>query len=269
MEANTKDNNDQISHTKNIIHKINQEDSETYDSSLKTKTDSSTIERLSFNLQKSIGFFQKKIYIEEPEDDDTKNKTRKYSMDEELLIEDFVPKLRPIRIHLVPSKLCLNKKGFKDLKCNKNNKILLESNNYYISCPNSEEESDIYLSPEKPTLKINQNIKKTRNYLQRMKSCNIPKVFSKNSLNNCKKYEKDINYFDNSSNNDSSNYDDNDNFDLYKNDYISWNNKNEINQEKEDEKDEGVKRNNRINSCSILDVLKSKLSFDKLDENLN
>ena len=180
-----------------------------------------------------------------------------------------MPKLRPIRIHLVPSKLCLNKKGFKDLKCNKNNKILLESNNYYISCPNSEEESDIYLSPEKPTLKINQNIKKTRNYLQRMKSCNIPKVFSKNNLNACKKYEKDINFFDNSSNNDSSNYGDNDNFDLYNNDYISWNNKNEINQEKEDEKDEGVKRSNRINSCSILDVLKSKLSFDKLDENLN
>ena len=269
MEANTQNNNDQISHTKNTIHKINQEDSETYDSSLKTKTDSSTIERLSLNLQKSIGFFQKKIYIEEPEDEETKNKTRKYSLDEELLIEDFVPKLRPIRIHLVPSKLCLNKKGFKDLKCNKNNKILLESNNYYISCPNSEEESDIYLSPEKPTLKINQNIKKTRNYLQRMKSCNIPKVFSKNNLNACKKYEKDINFFDNSSNNDSSNYGDNDNFDLYNNDYISWNNKNEINQEKEDEKDEGVKRSNRINSCSILDVLKSKLSFDKLDENLN
>ena len=32
---------------------------------------------------------------------------------------------------------CSNKKGFKDLKCNKDNKILLMSNNYFISCPNS------------------------------------------------------------------------------------------------------------------------------------
>ena len=268
MESSISNNNNKIS-DKNITHKINQEDSETYDSSLKTKTDSFTIENLSRNLQKSIGYFKKNIYIEEPEDEE-KNKTRKYSMEGKLVVEDFVPKLRPIRIHLVPSKLCLYKKGFKDLKCNKNNKILLESNNYYISCPNSEEESDVYLSPEKPTLKINQTIKKTRNYLQKMKSCNIPKVYSKNNLNLCKKYEKDINYFDNISNNDSSNNDDDDNFDLYKNDYISWNIKNEINQEKDDENDEGVKvRNNRINSCSILDVLKSKLNFVQLDENMN
>ena len=269
MESYTPSNNNknQISDKENINHKTYQDDSETYDNSIKTKTDSSLIEHLSRNLQKSICYFPKKIYIEEPEDEETKNKTRKYSMDEELVIEDFVPKLRPIRIHLVPSKLCLNKKGFKDLKCNKNNKILLESNNYYISCPNSEEESDMYLSPEKPTLKINQNIKKTRNYLQKMKSCNILKVYSKNNLNLSKKYEKDINYFDNISNNESSNYEES--FDLYKNDYISWNYKNEEKQEKEDEKEEGVKARNRINSCSILDVLKSKLSFDKLDENMN
>ena len=61
-------------------------------------------------------------------------KKRKYSFEEKLVIKkDFVPQLRPIEIHLVPSKLRLNKKGFKDLKCNKDNKILLMSNNYFIS----------------------------------------------------------------------------------------------------------------------------------------
>ena len=38
MESSISNNNNKIS-DKNITHKINQEDSETYDSSLKTKTD--------------------------------------------------------------------------------------------------------------------------------------------------------------------------------------------------------------------------------------
>ena len=110
-----------------IIHKQYLDDSETYENSLKYKTENSeknnsSIEELNKNLQKSIGFFSKKIFIEKPEPDDKTTKNRKYSMEQHLIIKDFVPQLRPIEIHLVPSKLCLNKKGFRDLKCNKDNK---------------------------------------------------------------------------------------------------------------------------------------------------
>ena len=89
----------------------------------------------------------------------------------EELVKDFVPQLKPIEVHLVPSKLRLNKKGFKDLKCNKDNKILLMSNNYFISCPNSEEEeeeeSEIDFSPQKNNK--NEDIKSTRKNLHKMK----------------------------------------------------------------------------------------------------
>ena len=54
----------------------------------------------------------------------------------------MAPKLKPKKINLVPSKLRLNKKSFKEYKNNK------ETNNYSYSCPNSEEdESDLDYSP--------------------------------------------------------------------------------------------------------------------------
>ena len=121
------------------------DDSETYESSQKCKTDysekKSSFDILTKNFKKSLGFFSKnKLYMEDIDSNINTNLKRKYSLEEKLLLKkDFVPQLKPIEIHLVPSKLRLNKKGFKDLKCNKDNKILLMSNNYFISCPNSEE----------------------------------------------------------------------------------------------------------------------------------
>ena len=118
------------------------DDSETYESSQKCKTDysekKSSFDILTKNFKKSLGFFSKnKLYMEDIDSNINTNLKRKYSLEEKLLLKkDFVPQLKPIEIHLVPSKLRLNKKGFKDLKCNKDNKILLMSNNYFISCPN-------------------------------------------------------------------------------------------------------------------------------------
>ena len=251
------------------IHKQYLDDSETYEYSTKYKTDNSEknnslIEEQNVGLKKSIGFFEKKIYIEKPESDEKITNKRKYSLDEHLTIKDFVPQLRPIGINLVPSKLRLNKKGFKDLKCNKDNKILLMSNNYFISCPNSEEESDICLSPPKTSDK-HADIKNTRKILQKMKSGSLPKVMSRNVIeSNCKLYKDDLKFeFD--SDKDSLEFDDN--LLLYDdNDFINYN-MNSFDVENKNKKinnnGEHVVRNNRINSCSILDVLKNRLSFDE------
>ena len=255
------------------IHKQYLDDSETYEYSTKYKTDNSEknnslIEEQNVGLKKSIGFFEKKIYIEKPESDEKITNKRKYSLDEHLTIKDFVPQLRPIGINLVPSKLRLNKKGFKDLKCNKDNKILLMSNNYFISCPNSEEESDICLSPLRNSpMEKNANIKKTRKFLQKMKSGNLPKVYSRNLIeSNCKIY-KDEMKIDYDSGKDSFVFEDDENLLLYDdNDFINYNmNSFDVeneNKNKKENEDHSV-RNNRINSCSILDVLKNRLSFDE------
>jgi len=102
------------------FHKQFLDDSETYENSLKYKADNS-IDELNKDFKKSIGFFSKKIYLEKPELKEKAASNRKYSMEPHLVIKDFVPQLKPIEIHLVPSKLCLNKKGFRDLRCNKDN----------------------------------------------------------------------------------------------------------------------------------------------------
>ena len=253
-----------------VVHKQYLDDSETYEHSSKYKNDyseknNSSIEELSKGFKKSIGFFPKKIYIEKPEPDEKNMNNRKYSMEEHLIIKDFVPQLKPIEIHLVPSKLRLNKKGFKDLKCNKDNKILLMSKNYFISCPNSEEESDICLSPKSSPIDKNANIKDTRKFLQKMKSGSLPKVMSRNLIeSNCKLYQNDLKIEYDS---DKGSLDLDDNLLLYDdNDFINYNmtsfDAEKDNENKKDNEGEHVVRNNRINSCSILDVLKNRLSFD-------
>ena len=254
------------------------DDSETYESSQKCKTDysekKSSIDNLTKNLKKSLGFFSKNnLYMENIDSNLDNQIKRKYSMEEKLVIKkDFVPQLKPIEIHLVPSKLRLNKKGFKDLKCNKDNKILLMSNNYFISCPNSEEEeeeeSEIYFEPE--INNKNEDIKSTRKNLQKMKSGSLPKVLSRNLIeSNCKMYKEDLKIDYDSDKEDSVdfkddiNYLNNDNLLLYDdNDFINY----KMNQNEEDKKikeGESSVRTNRINSCSILDVLKNRFSFDE------
>ena len=254
------------------------DDSETYESSQKCKTDysekKSSIDNLNKNFKKSLGFFTKKnLYMENIDSNLDNQIKRKYSMEEKLVIKkNFVPQLKPIEIHLVPSKLRLNKKGFKDLKCNKDNKILLMSNNYFISCPNSEEEeeeeSEIDFEPE--TNKKDEDIKSTRKNLQKMKSGNLTKVLSRNLIEpNCKIFKEEMKIDYDSDKDDSFdfkddiNYLNNDNLLLYdENDFINY----KINENEEDKnlkEGEKIVRSNRINSCSILDVLKNRFSFDE------
>ena len=260
------------------IHKQYLDDSETNEKSLTYKNENSeknntSIDEVNKNLKKSIGFFSKKIYIEKPEPEEKKAALRKYSMEQHLVIKDFVPQLKPIEIHLVPSKLRLNQKGFRDLKCNKDNKLLLMSKKYFISCPNSEEESDFCPSPMKySSSEKNTNIKKTRRSLKKMKSGSLPRVLSRNLVeSNCNLYKDDMKIESDSQKEDSF-YLDDENLLLYDdNDFFNYkmnsldkenNNENKKEEEKEKEKEDHVIRNNRINSCSILDVLKNRISFD-------
>ena len=165
----------------------------------------------------------------------------------------------------------LNKKGYKNLKNNK-----LNSNTTFISCPNSEEENDIILSPiNNSPLNNGENIKKTRKMLKKIKSDNIIKIMSRNIIeSNCNIFKDDLKFeFD--SEKDYLDFDDN--ILLYDdNDFINYNmttfdarnsneseNKNNDENIKENEGENNV-RNNRINSCSILDVLKNGISFDEI-----
>ena len=163
----------------------------------------------------------------------------------------FVPKIKPKKIQLVPSKLRLNKKGFKDLKRNKDNKILILSNNYFISCPNSEEEgSDIDFSF--PLINNKNKLTNTRKLMKKTKKENLPRIKSKNLIKNRnKKYKKDMEI-----DNEMNNLDDL--LEIKENDYC--NNNDELNIYEEEEN-----KFERFNSCSILDVLKNKFSLDEID----
>ena len=257
------------------IYKQYLDDSETNEKSLTYKNENSEknnslIEEVNKTFKKSIGFFSKKIYIEKPEPEEKKAALRKYSMEQHLVVKDFVPQLKPIEIHLVPSKLRLNQKGFRDLKCNKDNKLLLMSKKYFISCPNSEEESDFCPSPIKySSMDKNTNIKKTRRSLKKMKSGSLPRVLSRNIVeSNCKIYKDDMKIESSDSQKEDSFYLDDENLLLYDdNDFFNYkinslDKENNKENKKEKEKEEQVIRNNSINSCSILDVLKNRISFD-------
>ena len=155
------------------------------------------------------------------------------------------------------------------------------SNNYFISCPNSEEEeeeeSDIDFSPQKKNK--NEDIKSTRKNLHKMKSGSLPKVLSRNLLETNLKLKEEMKFDYDSDKEDSIdfkdnfNYVDNDKYFLYdENDFTNY----KINEKEEDKKEEDKKeedknvnkgshssvRTNRINSCSILDVLRNRFSFD-------
>ena len=186
-------------------------------------------------------------------------------------IKNFVPQLKPIKIDLVPSKLRLNRIGFKDLKCNKNNKILLYANKYFISCPNIQDEEDneeienLYLSNEINTENKKEDMHQTRKNLLKMKNKNnIPKVCSMNNSHHLKnKFNNDLNIGCSS---------DSDLYDIY--DIDEEINNNSINDNNEDNfKINFVNNNNKLDECdkkrdryyswSILDVLQNKNKFDE------
>lgn len=264
MESGKK-NNDSINLNKNITppFKKYQDDSETCESSYKCVNSSE--KNISPRLKeaedkcfkKSIDYFPKKIYIEEPEYEDSKKYVRKFTIEEELFIKDFVPQLKPIKINLIPSKLCLNKRQFKNLKCNKDNL----SSKYFSSCPNSEKESEIDSSFEK-IITHKPSIKDIRKDLQQVKN-SIPKVLSKNLVSsNCKKFENQI-IFDDFENDLKESIELDSDSNEIKNEIKSFSltpctskkiQTNELNLENV-ENAQGF-RKKRINSWSILDVLK-------------
>ena len=203
-----------------------------------------------------------KIYIEEL--NESEEVQRKYTIENKLEIKDFVPKLKPIEIHLIPSKLRLNKKGIKDYKRNKNNKILLNSKKYFISCPNSEDEESENYSSSKEIIKElcikddlnDSDINLTRRNLQKTKNKNMPKVHSKNEVISKGKYENELN-LDNSSDSDLYDIDEIDNYCL-----LEYDGKEENKKEKKENEEENNNYRDRANSVSILEILRKKSKLD-------
>lgn len=251
---------EQITLNKNKLNK-QYFDSETNESSKKdiNLSQNSSNEK---QFKKSIEFFPKKIYIEEL--NESEEVQRKYTIENKLEIKDFVPKLKPIEIHLIPSKLRLNKKGIKDYKRNKNNKILLNSKKYFISCPNSEDEESENYSSSKEIIKElcikddlnDSDINLTRRNLQKTKNKNMPKVHSKNEVVSKGKYENELN-LDNSSDSDLYDIDEIDNYCL-----LEYDGKEENKKEKKENEEENNNYRDRANSVSILEILRKKSKLD-------
>ena len=203
--------------------------------------------------KKSFDHFPKNMEIEDPNSTIIK---RKYTMEVEnsASIKNFVPRLKPIEIHIIPSKLRLNKKGFKDLKRNKDNKILLNINKYYISCPEDEESDKNFSSKELSPFssKKNENIstekiKFTRKVLEQTKNeNNMHKVNSINSFLRKNKYESELNLGYSSGSN------------LYEIDELD----NDSLAENKEEVESNNNHRNRFNSWSILDILQKKYKLE-------
>ena len=239
---------------------------ETFDSETCENSNSDNIKPKKKFYKRSVDFFPKKMEIDELDDDNTKRRNTIAMCGN---IKNFVPQIKPIKIDLVPSKLRLNKIGFKDLKCNKNNKVLLYANKYFISCPNIQDEEDndeldnlrfygninVNSSSEINTDNKNEDINQTRKNLLKTKNKNIPKVGSVNNPHLKNKFNRELNIGCSS---DSDLYD------------IDESINDSINENLEDnykinfvENDENNKKRDRYNSWTILDVLQKK---NKLDE---
>jgi hypothetical protein len=173
--------------------------------------------------------------------------------------KNFVPKLKPKKIHLVPSKLRLNEKGFKDFKTNKTNKTLILNHNYCISCPNSEEEgSDTYFSSQEIiNRKKRHYIELFRKKLTNIQIKNLARIKPKSLVKSNKKiYIKNKLFADELSDDDNSLERKEGNFlpDV----------QNEFDQTQLKNNDNKVNYY-RFNSCTILDILKSKYSLNEIN----
>ena len=148
-----------------------------------------------------------------PKEEKNQNKTpliRKYTLEPQIFQKEFVPVLKPIEIHLVPSKLRLNDIKFKH---NKNKNKYDKDNTSCISCPCSEEESEInyYLDmsnsseiSDSSDLSNNKNIvnnlnenglKDIRKKFIKIRTGSIHKVMTKKNLKN-KKLSQQYDCFD-------------------------------------------------------------------------
>lgn len=94
---------------------------------------SSNSEKIDHCKQPSEKFFKTVKNIEKITETQYSNLMRKYTMEPHIFRKEFVPVLKPIEIHLVPTKLILNKEDFKHSRKNKNKEEP-------ISCPCSEDE---------------------------------------------------------------------------------------------------------------------------------
>ena len=173
--------------------------------------------------------------------------------------KNFVPKLKPKKIHLVPSKLRLDEKGFKDFKMNKTNKTLILTHNYCNSRPNSEEEgSETYFSSQEIiNRKKRHYIELFRKNLTKIKFKNLARIKPKSLVKSNKKiYIKNKLFADELSDDDNSLERKEGNFlpDV----------QNEFDQTQLKNNDNKVNYY-RFNSCTILDILKSKYSLNEIN----
>ena len=173
--------------------------------------------------------------------------------------KNFVPKLKPKKIHLVPSKLRLDEKGFKDFKMNKTNKTLILTHNYYNSYTNSEEEgSETYFSSQEIiNRKKRHYIELFRKKLTNIKIKNLARIKPKSLVKSNKKiYIKNKLFADELSDDDNSLERKEGNFlpDV----------QNEFDQTQLKNNDNKVNYY-RFNSCTILDILKSKYSLNEIN----
>lgn len=220
-------------------------------------------------FKRSVDFFPKKMEIDGIDEDPVKRRNTIAMCGN---IKNFVPQIRPIKIDIIPSKLRLNKIGFKDLKCNKNNKVLLYANKYFISCPNIQDEEyndeydyenlkfydkiNVNSSSEIIPENKNEDINQTRKNLEITKK-KIQKVCSVNNPHFKNKYNKELNMGGCDSDSD-----------LYDIDESINNSINETNEDNfkiniTNNEEENNKKRDRYNSWSILDILQKKNHLDK------
>lgn len=205
----------------------------------------------SYTSKKCLNSIHFKTFLEEPE---TAKPSRKFTLEESININNLVPHPKALEIKFVPSKLRLNTKGFKDLKCNQKNKILLDTNNYYISCPNSE---DTESSEDFYYFKQVSGMKKMRKKMTNIKN-NLPKVLSKNIVSNSgnkmdieddKSYNEEDLYSGEELNND----------DYVLSSFETDKNGGFVNKKSESGQDDFSNKKNRMNSCSILQILENNV----------
>lgn len=258
---------------------------------------SSISETLTYGQQLGNKISQKKNQnAGKMEDNNQINMMRKYTMEPQIFRKEFVPVLKPIVIHWVPTKLILNKKEFKHFRKNTNK-------GSPISCPCSGDENEINeelsfsndsdisdLSNE--YLNNDENgLKEIRKKFIKLKSGSIQKVKTRKTIK-AKKSNK-FDYFQNSDveeekvdkedkelSSDSDLYDDNifTNYQMKPYDKVELGLKstkstklcignikgyeNEINEDN-NKNNTALKKRNRIYSMSILDTLKNKLKLEK------
>ena len=214
-----------------------------------------TQSKTSFPFKKSISSFPPSepfLHSNAPSDKLIK---RKLTLEPSSNIKDFVPRLKPLQIHFVPSKLRLNCKDY----------TLTQQ---HISCPNTNESESISSEDEDEDedgqyvhLKATNQMKNLRKIMKRSKHNNVIKVFSKEVI--CNKR------FDNDNDNEGSYLDEDDLYSDNENEYYNeekyviegLSKGNDINHNSNNKRKEGNKIK-RVKSCSILQILESNLNMN-------